>query len=80
MPACGKACTKERDIELTEGQMVCSYCPQWMIECEAINLLHKPLPTRQRYLREVEKIRGKRGVEPLKDRMIVIYSIWHKKK
>lgn len=80
MAACGKSCKRDRDIELTEGKMVCSYCPEWMIECEAIDVLRKPLSTRQSYLREVEKIRGKRGADQLKDRMITIHSIWRRNK
>jgi len=80
MAACGKDCKNQRNIELAEGQMVCSYCPEWMIECEAIDVLRWPLLARQAYLREVEKIRGKRSTYQLKDRMIQIHSIWRKRK
>lgn len=80
MAACGKACKNKRNIELAEGQMVCSYCSEWMIECEAIDVLRKPLLDRQAYLREVEKIRGKRSADQLKDRMIAIHLIWRRNK
>lgn len=75
MAACGKSCPHPRDIELADGPMVCTFCPEWMQECEAGSVLRKPLHTRQSHLREIEKIRGKKAADQLKERMIVLHAI-----
>lgn len=80
MPACRKACPYDRKIRLTDGNQVCSDCAEWMIECEAIATLIKPLLDRKSYLRKVENIRGSAGVEKLKQRMIEIHAISRKNK
>lgn len=75
MAACGKKCDREKDCDLAGGHTVCSYCPEWMIECEAIDTLNKPLRDRQWFLTDVEKARGFKAADQLKQRMIEIHSI-----
>lgn len=80
MPACRKACPHDRKIRLADGNQVCSDCSEWMIECEAISALIKPLIDRRAYLRKVESIRGPAGAEKLKRRMMEIHAIARKNK
>lgn len=53
-------------VQLTTGQWVCTYCPEWMIECEATWLLEQPLEERRRLLFKIEAERGSKSVENLK--------------
>ena len=59
-------------VQLHTGQKVCSYCPEWMLECEANEMLAKPLKQRQRLLLLFEADRPKHVAE-LKKRMASIH-------
>lgn len=66
------ACTKEKTIKLINGNMVCSYCPSWLIETEARELMNMTLAQRQLALARREKVRG--SVEDLKEAMRNIFN------
>lgn len=61
-------------VELSTGQKVCSYCPEWLLECEAKALLELPLSERKRLLLAFEAKRGPKSVEILKSRMTLIFN------
>lgn len=60
-------------VKLHTGQKVCSYCPEWMLECEANELLEKPLKDRQRTLL-IYEAQSPKHVAKLKERMALIFS------
>lgn len=60
-------------VELHTGQKVCSYCPEWMLECEANEMLAKPLKQRQRTLL-IYEAQSPKHVAQLKERMALIFS------
>ena len=66
-------CQREKLKELHTGQKVCSYCPEWMLETEAMELLEKPLKQRQRLLLIFEAARPEH-VKILKQRLTEIHS------
>lgn len=53
-------------ITLTDGRTVCSSCPDYRLQCEAKDVLGKPLEARKAYLAGVEAKRGKAGADLLK--------------
>lgn len=61
-------------VELSTGQKVCTYCPEWMLETEAKALLELPLSERKRLLLAFEAKRGPKSVEILKGRMALIFN------
>ena len=61
-------------VELSTGNKVCTYCPEWMIECEAKAILAKPLSVRQSTLLKLEAQRGPKNVQALKNRMALIFG------
>ena len=60
-------------VELHTGQKVCNYCPEWMLECEAKEMLAKPLKERQRTLLAYEA-KSQKHVANLKQRMTEIFN------
>lgn len=60
-------------VELHTGQKVCSYCPEWMLETEAMEFLDKPLKDRQKALNVYEKMSPKHTAK-LKERMTEIFN------
>ena len=63
-------------VTLNDGRSVCSSCPMWRVECEAREVLSKPLEQRKAYLEKVEEKRGKAGCDELK---AAISEIWEKR-
>ena len=61
-------------VQLSTGQTVCSYCPEWMIECEAKWLLEQPLHKRQKLLAMFAKERRGTAIDNLKARMTLIFN------
>ena len=61
-------------IQLSTGRRVCSYCPEWMIETEAKELLSLPLKQRQRLLLIKEAARGPESIKILKARIKLIFD------
>jgi hypothetical protein len=37
-----KNCERDKTAKLTDGKQVCTYCPEWLLECEAKELLRLP--------------------------------------
>lgn len=68
-----KACSREKTVALCHGQSVCTYCPDWLIECEARYLLAMPLSKRRQELLVRHQKRG--NIEPLKEVMAHIHAI-----
>jgi hypothetical protein len=65
MAKCRK-CIRDDTITLATGDTVCNYCPRWALECEARELLRRPLAIRRDALEARERVRGKRAVDELK--------------
>jgi len=72
--ACQKANAKQGMVTLVNGNQVCTYCPRWMIECEASFILTFPLQARRAMLDDREKIRGKDSVDQLRNVMREIHE------
>ena len=73
MIAC-KGCKRDQDTALVEGDMVCSWCPRWALECEARDLLRRPLWKRRKELAAREEIRGKKSVDALRAAMLAVFN------
>ena len=63
-------------VMLNDGRVVCPSCPAHRLECEAREVLSKPLEARKAYLEKVEEKRGKVGCDELK---AVITVQWKRK-
>ncbi len=62
-----KNCERDKTAKLTDGKQVCTYCPEWLLECEAKELLRLPLDRRRLALqRRTEK---GRNINELKKRL-----------
>ena len=72
--ACPKANAKQGMVTLVNGNQVCTYCPRWMIECEASFILTFPLQARRAMLEDREKIRGKDSMDQLRNVMREIHE------
>lgn len=62
---------------LNGGTVVCTSCPAWRLECEAREVLAKPLEKRREYLADVEQRRGKQATDELKK---AITAEWEKRR
>jgi hypothetical protein len=60
-------CAREKTAPLSDGRTVCTWCREWLMECEARHLLTMPLYARRAALAAREKVRG--SVEELKAAM-----------
>ena len=69
-------CELTNVVTLSSGVTVCPSCPMWRAECEAREVLSKPLEQRKAYLEKVEEKRGKAGCDELK---AAISEIWEKR-
>lgn len=77
MECLGCMAIEEHPVTLNAGAVVCSSCPAWRLECEAREVLAKPLEKRRVYLLDVEQARGKPATEELKTAITVE---WQKRK
>ena len=68
---CGK-CERTKTAQLSDGRTVCTWCREWLIECEARHLLKMPLAERRQALAAREQKRG--SIEELKRAMTQIHS------
>lgn len=66
------ACRREKESKLHTGEVVCSWCPRWVTECEARMLLTMPLHKRRDALDVRLAKRGSTVV--LKDAMAGIHA------
>lgn len=71
MTGCDK-CERTKTALLSNGRTVCTWCRDWMVECEARHLLAMPLAARREGLAAREQKRG--TVEELKKVMARIHS------
>ena len=71
MKECDK-CERTKTAQLSDGRTVCTWCREWLIECEARHLLKMPLADRRAALTGREQKRG--SVEELKKVMTLIHS------
>jgi len=71
MTGCDK-CKRTKTALLSDGRTVCTWCRDWMVECEARHLLAMPLAERRDGLAALEQKRG--SVEKLKAVMVLIHS------
>ena len=71
MTWCDK-CERTKTALLSDGRTVCTWCREWLIECEARHLLKMPLAARREGLAAREQKRG--SVEELKRAMTQIHS------
>jgi hypothetical protein len=65
-------CNREKTVTLETGKQVCNYCPGYLIECEARELLKITLAQRQLALQRREAKRG--NVTELKKVMTEIFK------
>jgi hypothetical protein len=59
---------------LHDGRQVCAFCPDWALECEAKELLDKPLKDRRSFLSLCELKRGVDATQELRDVMRSVYE------
>lgn len=71
---CNKAHANKGMVTLVDGMQVCTYCPRWIMECEASFILTFPLQARRSMLEEREKVRGKDSVDQLRNVMRQIHE------
>lgn len=69
-----KGCTREENTSLVSGKRVCSWCPEWALECEAREILRYPLQKRRDLLEDRLKTRGKKGLDQLKEIMAEVFA------
>lgn len=67
-----KKCERAKSATLTDGRLVCTWCMDWMIECEARHLLTMPLTQRREAMAEREQRRG--SIDELKIVMARIHQ------
>lgn len=69
-------CEEGPVVTLHDGRVVCSYCEDWRAECEARAVIAMSgKAERNRFLADVERIRGKEAAEELKR---LVWTIWKK--
>jgi len=54
---------------LHTGEAVCDYCPDWILECEAVELLRMPLSQRRKRLDAFSDKRVGAAMSALKERL-----------
>jgi hypothetical protein len=69
---CNKSCKPESLVKLFGGREVCTWCPDWALECEARRLLKYKSADRAEALMKREEIRGKEATNALRERMTLI--------
>lgn len=69
---CQRLENADQCVTLVSGAVVCTYCPAWMLECEARELLKLPKSARIEALKKRELKRG--DVTELKESMTRIFN------
>ncbi|UOF79786.1 hypothetical protein [Caudoviricetes sp.] len=69
-----KGCKRDQSTTLVGGDKVCSWCHLWALECEARELLRRPLWKRRQDLKAREEIRGKKAVDQLREVMLALFN------
>ena len=68
-----ETCERTKTALLSDGRTVCTWCREWMVECEARHLLVMPLAKRREGLAAREQKRG--NIDELKKAMTRIHSL-----
>ena len=80
-------CSRDKPMQLTDGAMVCTWCPRWRLECEAAAVLAMPTKeARQLYLRggvkpdgtRVRGVLGCRGENATAELERAVLARWHR--
>lgn len=71
---CSRLESGEKLHTLHTGRAVCDYCPDWIMECEAVELLRMPLDARRKVMAAFSDKRGHDGMDALKERLKSIHS------
>jgi hypothetical protein len=67
-----EGCKRDKSARLSDGRMVCTWCRDWLIECEARYLMAMPLTERRAAISARDAARG--SVDALKDAMKRIHA------
>lgn len=70
---CGKAHADARTVTLVDGSTACNYSEAWRLECQARDMLARPLDTRRWQISEIESRDGAAVVEALRERLTAIW-------
>lgn len=77
---CGQHHPDAREVTLVDGTTASSYSEAWRLECEARSVLAIPtLAKRQEHLARIEKARGQRAADQLRDTMLVVWNAGRRK-
>lgn len=71
---CNRLKTGENLHILHTGEVVCGFCPDWILECEAIELLKMPLAKRRKLMAAFFDVRSEVAMSSLKKRLISLHS------
>lgn len=74
---CNKFCKPDKPIKLVSGTEVCTWCPDWALECEARRLLTYKKAELKEALEKRELLRGKDVLDKLR---AVMQSLLNKRK
>lgn len=66
---CNKSCKPDSLVKLVNGKEVCTWCPEWAVECEAKRLLKYKKSELKEALEKRELIRGKEVTDVLRATM-----------
>ena len=71
---CVRLETGENLKTLHTGRAVCALCPDWILECEATELLKMPLDDRRRLMAIFSDKRSAHAMSSLKERLTSLHS------
>lgn len=74
MKTCTDQCDRERTKVMPDGTLVCSWCLQWMLACEARHLLGLPLMQRRIQLDLRDLKRGETATDQLRKMMVDLHQ------
>lgn len=76
---CNESCKPDQLVKLVNGKEVCTWCPEWALECEARRLVtYKKLELKEA-LEKREQLRGKESVDKLRAVMELVSKNARKK-
>lgn len=71
---CARLETGDNLKTLHTGEVVCTYYPDWILECEAIGLLRMPLGHRRKVISEFTDKRSAHAMSELKKRLTSLHN------
>jgi ATP-dependent DNA ligase len=69
-----EGCKRDKTAQLSDGRAVCTWCWDWLVECEARHLLAMPLRERRAALQAREQQRSEDQMRTLKTAMARIHA------